>query len=130
MKVTCFFSFKLFRHHWCNIMQTPRTTFTRGFWSGVSGLVNFEIGNLESVYLKIAAHSVSEGAMEGIRSGHFEHGFFVGMASAAGGTALNGGMCDRLSAAERSCLASFPIQSVEKRNNTWQIKNINGKILC
>lgn len=31
----------------------------------------------------------------------FEHGFFTGMASAAGGAALNGGMCDRLSAAER-----------------------------
>ena len=84
-----------------NLMQTAKNTFTGGFWGGVSGLANFEIGNLENVYLKIAAHSVSEGAMEGIRGGHFEHGFFVGMASAAGGAALNGGMCDRLSAAER-----------------------------
>ena len=74
---------------------------------------------------KIAAHSVSKGAMEGIRGGHFEHAFFTDMASAAGGAALNGGMCDRLTAAERSCLASFPIQSIEKRNNTWQINNIN-----
>ena len=39
--------------------------------------------------------------MEGIRGGHFEHGFFVGMASAAGGSVVNGGMCDRLTAAER-----------------------------
>ncbi len=39
--------------------------------------------------------------MEGIRGGHFEHGFFVGMASAAGGAVINGGMCDRLIAAER-----------------------------
>ncbi len=84
-----------------NLMQTAKNTFTGGFWGGVSGLANFEIGNLENVYMKIAAHSVSEGAMEGIRGGHFEHGFFVGMASAAGGAALNGGMCDRLSAAER-----------------------------
>lgn len=82
-------------------MQTVKNTFTGGFWGGVSGFANFEIGNLENVYLKIAAHSVSEGAMEGIRGGHFEHGFFVGMASAAGGSVVNGGMCDRLTAAER-----------------------------
>ena len=84
-----------------NLMQTAKNTFTGGFWGGVSGFANFEIGNLENVYMKIAAHSVSEGAMEGIRGGHFEHGFFTGMASATGGAALNGGMCDRLSAAER-----------------------------
>ena len=84
-----------------NLMQTAKNTFTGGFWGGVSGFANFEIGNLENVYMKIAAHSVSEGAMEGIRGGHFEHGFFVGMASAAGGAALNSGMCDRLSAIER-----------------------------
>ena len=84
-----------------NLMQAVKNTFTGGFWGGVSGFANFEIGNLENVYLKIAAHSVSEGAMEGIRGGHFEHGFFVGMASAAGGSVVNGGMCDRLSAAER-----------------------------
>ena len=84
-----------------NLMQTAKNTFTGGFWGGVSGFANFEIGNLENVYMKIAAHSVSEGSMEGIRGGHFEHGFFVGMASAAGGAALNSGMFDRLSAAER-----------------------------
>ena len=84
-----------------NLMQTAKNTFIGGFWGGVSGFANFEIGNLENVYMKIAAHSVSEGAMEGIRGGHFEHGFFVGMASAAGGAALNSGMCDRLSAIER-----------------------------
>ena len=61
-------------------MQTAKSTFTGGFWGGVSGFANFEIGNLENVYMKIAAHSVSEGAMEGIRGGHFEHGFFTGMA--------------------------------------------------
>ena len=84
-----------------NLMQTAKNTFTGGFWGGVRGFANFEIGNLENVYMKIAAHSVSEGAMEGIRGGHFEHGFFTGMASAAGGSLLNGGICDRLSAAER-----------------------------
>ena len=84
-----------------NLMQTAKNTFTGGFWGGVSSFANFEIGNLENVYMKIAAHSVSEGAMEGIRGGHFEHGFFTGMASAAGGSLLNGGICDRLSAAER-----------------------------
>ena len=84
-----------------NLMQTAKNTFTGGFWGGVSGFANFEIGNLENVYMKIAAHSVSEGAMEGIRGGHFEHGFFTGMASATGGSLLNGGICDRLSAAER-----------------------------
>lgn len=84
-----------------NLMQTAKNTFTGGFWGGVSGFANFEIGNLENVYMKIAAHSVSEGAMEGIRGGHFEHGFFTGMTSTAGGSLLNGGMCDRLSAAER-----------------------------
>lgn len=84
-----------------NLMQTAKNTFTGGFWGGVSSFANFEIGNLENVYMKIAAHSVSEGAMEGIRGGHFEHGFFTGMASAAGSSFLNGGTCDRLSAAER-----------------------------
>lgn len=72
-----------------NLMQTAKNTFTGGFWGGVSGFANFEIGNLENVYMKIAAHSVSEGAMEEIRGGHFEHGFFTGMASAAGGSLLN-----------------------------------------
>lgn len=60
-----------------NLMQTAKNTFTGGFWGGVSGFANFEIGNLGNVYMKIAAHSVSEGAMEGIRGGHFEHGFFT-----------------------------------------------------
>lgn len=72
-----------------NLMQTAKNTFTGGFWGGVSGFANFEIGNLGNVYMKITAHSVSEGAMEGIRGGHFEHGFFTGMASAAGGSLLN-----------------------------------------
>ncbi len=95
------------------------------FFNNTSIFASPEIDNLWNVYFKIAAHSVSKGAMEGIRGGHFEHAFFTDMASAAGGAALNGGMCDRLTAAERSCLASFPIQSIEKRNNTWQINNIN-----
>ena len=71
------------------------------FFNNTSIFANPKIDNLCNVYVKIASHSVSEGAMEGIRGGHFEHGFFVGMASAAGGAALDGGMCDRLSAAER-----------------------------
>ncbi len=33
------------------MMQTAKNTFIGGFWGGVSGLANFEIGNLENVYI-------------------------------------------------------------------------------
>lgn len=52
-----------------------------------------------STTLKIAAHSVSEGGMEALRGGHFAHGFLMGLASSAGGEAINSSYT--LSAAER-----------------------------
>ena len=35
----------------------------------------------DNPYLRIGAHSISEGAMEGIRGGHIEHGLLMRLAS-------------------------------------------------
>ena len=35
----------------------------------------------DNPYLRIGAHSISDGAMEGIRGGHIEHGLLMGLAS-------------------------------------------------
>lgn len=82
-----------------NLWQTAKNTFTGGLWGGASGFVNYEIGSIRSTFLKIAAHSVSEGGMEALRGGHFAHGFLMGLASSSGGEAINSSYT--LSAAER-----------------------------
>lgn len=72
-----------------NLWQTVKNTFNNGIWGGISGFTNYEIGNFHDTIIKIAAHSVSEGCVEAIRSGHFEHGFIVGLASSASGEWIN-----------------------------------------
>ena len=47
--------------------------------------MNCEIGNFSDDFAtSCALHSVSDGAVEAMQGGHFEHGFFTGMASAIG----------------------------------------------
>ena len=72
-----------------NLWQTAKSTFTGAFWGAASGTMNFEIGNIESVFGRIAAHTAAEGAMEGIRGGHMEHGLLMGLTSSTGGALIN-----------------------------------------
>lgn len=72
-----------------NFWQTAKHTFTGAFWGAAGGVVNFEIGNIENLLARIAVHSVSEGAIEGIRGGHFEHGLLLGLTSSAGGSLIS-----------------------------------------
>ena len=71
-----------------NLWQTAKSTFTGAFWGAASGTVNFEIGNIENVFSRIAAHTAAEGAMEGIRGGHVEHGLLMGLTSSTGGALI------------------------------------------
>ncbi|WP_288902750.1 T6SS effector amidase Tae4 family protein [Xylanibacter caecicola] len=71
-----------------NLWQTAKGTFTGAFWGAASGTMNFEIGNIESIFARIAAHTAAEGAMEGIRGGHVEHGLLMGFTSSTGGALL------------------------------------------
>ncbi len=71
-----------------NLWQTAKSTFTGAFWGAASGTVNFEIGNIENVFSRIAAHTAAEGAMEGIRGGHMEHGLLMGLTSSTGGALI------------------------------------------
>lgn len=72
-----------------NLWQTAKSTFTGAFWGAAGGVLNFEIGNIEYTFSRIAAHSLSEGVMEGIRGGHFEHGLLVGLVSSSGGALIS-----------------------------------------
>lgn len=68
-----------------NLWQTTKNVFTGAFWGAAGGAIDFQIGEINNVFKRIAVHSVSEGFVEGIRGGHFEHGLLVGFASSAGG---------------------------------------------
>lgn len=72
-----------------NLWHTTRSSFSGAFWGAAGGAVNFEIGNIDNVIERIAAHTMAEGAMEGIRGGHVEHGLLMGFASSTGGTLIN-----------------------------------------
>lgn len=68
-----------------NLWQTTKSTFVGGFWGAATGIMNCEIGNFSDDFAtSCALHSVSDGAVEAMQGGHFEHGFFTGMASAIG----------------------------------------------
>ena len=72
-----------------NFWQAAKNTFTGAFWGAASGAANYGIGCIRNPYLRIGAHSISEGAMEGIRGGHIEHGLLMGLASSGGGELLS-----------------------------------------
>lgn len=44
---------------------------------------------IENVWLCIGAHTLSEGAIEGLQGGNMFHGFIMGAVSGAGGYAIN-----------------------------------------
>ncbi len=72
-----------------NLWQTTKNVFTGAFWGAASAAIDFQIGEINNVFKRIAVHSVSEGFVEGIRGGHFEHGLLVGFASSAGGELIS-----------------------------------------
>jgi hypothetical protein len=72
-----------------NFRQTAKNTYTGAFWGAFSSCVSYEIGDISNVYARIAAHTAAEGAMEGIRGGHVEHGMLVGFTSSVGGYYIN-----------------------------------------
>ena len=72
-----------------NLWQTTKNVFTGAFWGAASGAMNFEIGEVKDVLSRIALHSISEGVVEAIQGGHFEHGLLVGLTSSAGGELIS-----------------------------------------
>lgn len=72
-----------------NLWQTTKSTLLGGFWGAASGAANFGIGEMTGdFWSNVALHSVSDGTMEALQGGHFEHGLLVGMASSASGQGL------------------------------------------
>lgn len=68
-----------------NLWTTTKSTFTGGFWGALGGMANFGIGSLGGDwYTRMALHSISDGTMEALQGGHFEHGLYVGIVSAGG----------------------------------------------
>ena len=72
-----------------NLWQTTKNVFVGAFWGAAGGAMNFEIGELRNVFARIAVHSVSEGFVEGIQGGHFEHGLLMGLTSSTGGELIS-----------------------------------------
>ncbi len=72
-----------------NLWQTTKNVFVGAFWGAASAAMNFEIGGIRNVYARIAVHSVSEGFVEGIQGGHFEHGLLLGLTSSTGGELIS-----------------------------------------
>ena len=68
-----------------NLWTATKSAFTGGFWSALDAVANYGIGSIGGDwYTKIALHSISDGTMEALQGGHFEHGLYVGMVSAGG----------------------------------------------
>ena len=74
-----------------NLWSTTKSAFTGGFWGALGGMANFGIGSLGGDwYTRMALHSISDGTMEALQGGHFEHGLYVGMVSAGGNELISG----------------------------------------
>lgn len=74
-----------------NLWTTTKSAFTGGFWGALGGMANFGIGSLGGDwYTRMALHSISDGTMEALQGGHFEHGLYVGMVSAGGNELISG----------------------------------------
>ena len=72
-----------------NIGQIAKTTFTGAFWGGLSGAANNLAGKIDGFWLKLGAHTLSEGTMEGLQGGNMLHGFMMGATSSLGGSIIN-----------------------------------------
>lgn len=72
-----------------NIGQIAKSTFTGALWGGATGLVKHYIGNIQPFWLRIGAHTLSEGTIEGLRGGNAIHGFIIGGTASLGGSFIN-----------------------------------------
>lgn len=72
-----------------NIGQIAKSTFTGAFWGGLAGAANNLAGNINEFWLRIGAHTLSEGAMEGLQGGNMLHGFMMGATSSLGGSFID-----------------------------------------
>lgn len=71
-----------------NLMQTVKATFTGAFWGAVSGGFNFLSAD-PNLAAKLFKHAFSNMWLEGVRGGNMKHGLLSGLASAAGGSAID-----------------------------------------
>lgn len=72
-----------------NIGQIAKSTFTGAFWGGLAGAANNLAGDINEFWLRIGAHTLSEGAMEGLQGGNMLHGFMMGATSSLGGSFID-----------------------------------------
>ena len=72
-----------------NIGQIAKSTFTGAFWGGLAGAANNLAGDINEFWLRIGAHTLSEGTMEGLQGGNMLHGFIMGATSSLGGSFIN-----------------------------------------
>lgn len=67
-----------------NIGQIAKSTFIGAFWGAVTGVVKNYVGDIQQFWLRIGAHTLSEGALEGLQGGNVIHGFMMGATSSLG----------------------------------------------
>ena len=72
-----------------NLWQTTKGVLSEAFWGAATATMNFDIGNIENVYSRIALHTVSEGSVEALQGGNFTHGAVMGLVSSSGSAAIN-----------------------------------------
>ena len=72
-----------------NIGQIAKSTFTGAFWGVLAGATNNLAGNINDFWLRIGAHTLSEGTMEGLQGGNMLHGFMMGATSSIGGNFID-----------------------------------------
>lgn len=68
-----------------NIGQIGRSAIQGGLWGGVqAGLSNISGSVSQNFYIKLIAHSISQGFQEGVKGGNIKHGLVSGLISSAG----------------------------------------------
>lgn len=72
-----------------NVGQIAKSTFTGAFWGGLAGVANNLAGDINEFWLRIGAHTLSEGTMEGLQGGNMLHGFMMGATSSLGGSFID-----------------------------------------
>lgn len=73
-----------------NLWTATKSAFVGGCWGALGSAVNYGIGEIGGGWLaRVSLHSVSDGAMEALQGGHWEHGLMTGLASAGGGELLS-----------------------------------------
>ena len=70
-----------------NFIQTVKATLTGAFWGAASAGLNFLSADTQ-LAAKLFKHAFSNMWLEGVRGGNMKHGLLSGLASAAGGSAI------------------------------------------